>query len=198
MSREPRHLEEGIVALVGGANFPWFTTLMRALEGVDHRYAARRPADGLNSIWAVVNHISFWHELALRRLRGEFSTDEEANESGWSLPAAGEAGDWTRLQQELISRNAAFARRRSPITRRAGRAVGSRTCAAVAARLWPHEPHQPPHRRCPHRAATAGHPPRLMISCGAYATIFDEQDRRAAFITPRYGERSLAAAPAPS
>lgn len=110
MSREPRHLEEEIVALVGGANFPWFTTLMPALEGVDHRYAARRPAEGLNSIWAVVNHVSFWHELALRRLRGELSTDEEAIHSGWSLPATGEAGAWTRTREELISRTLAFAR----------------------------------------------------------------------------------------
>jgi len=96
--------------LLGGTSMPWFTTLMRALESVDHRYAARRPADGLNSIWAVVNHVSFWHDLALRRLRGEFSADAEAVESGWSLPTSGGADDWSRVREELISRNAAFAR----------------------------------------------------------------------------------------
>lgn len=110
MSSEPRHLEEEIVALVAGARVPWFTTLLRALDGVDHEYAARRPAEGLNSIWAVVNHVSFWHELALRRLRGEHSTDAEAIESGWSLPAARGAGEWTRVCEELIKRNAGFAR----------------------------------------------------------------------------------------
>jgi uncharacterized damage-inducible protein DinB len=82
---------------------------MRTLDGVDHADAARRPAEGLNSIWAVVNHVSFWHDVVLRRLRGEVSTDSEARESGWSLPAAGGAGNWTRAQQELIARNAAVA-----------------------------------------------------------------------------------------
>lgn len=109
VASELSHLAEEIVVLVGGTRMPWFTTLRQALDGVDHQRAARRPGDGLNSIWAVVNHVSFWHELALRRLRGEFSTQEETDDSGWSLPAAGGAADWDRTQQELITRNATFA-----------------------------------------------------------------------------------------
>ena len=107
---EPRHLEEELIAFMGSPRVPWFTNLVQALQGVDHRYAARDPGHGLNSIWAVVNHVSFWHDLALRRLRGEFSTDAEALESGWSLPAGGGAGSWARTQQELIARNVALAR----------------------------------------------------------------------------------------
>lgn len=84
---EAHHLEEDILSFFGAGRWsPWFTSLTKALDGVDHIHAARRPGEGINSIWSTVNHISFWHDLALRRLRGEPSTDEEAVESGWSLP----------------------------------------------------------------------------------------------------------------
>lgn len=109
MSREASHVREEIVLLVGGARVPWFSTMRQALDGVDHRYAAMSPAPRLNSIWAVVNHVSFWHDLARRRLLRDFTTEQEADESGWSLPAAGGADEWNRTQQELIERNIAFA-----------------------------------------------------------------------------------------
>lgn len=110
-SNEPRHLEDDLLSFFGAGRWsPWFTSLTQALDGVDHIYASRAPLEGLNSIWAVVNHISFWHELALRRLRGEPTTDEEAVESGWSLRATGGANEWTHVREQLLSRNVAFAR----------------------------------------------------------------------------------------
>jgi len=109
VASELSHLAEEIVGLVGGTREPWFPTLRQALDGIDHMRAAQRPSNGLNSIWAVVNHISIWHELTLRQLRAEHLAQEEIDDSGWSLPAAGGPADWTRTQQELVARNANFA-----------------------------------------------------------------------------------------
>lgn len=105
---EARHLAAQLVAFVGSDDQPWFPSLKRALSGVDHRIAAMPIADG-NSIWAVVNHIAVWFELTERRVRGDPATDEEARESGWSLPAAGEQAEWERVRDEVARRANALA-----------------------------------------------------------------------------------------
>jgi len=107
--READHLAEELLTFMGSVRVPWFTSLVQALVEVNEKYAEGDPSYGLNSIWAVVNHVSFWHDLVLRRLRGELTTKEEAIESGWSLPAHGGSRAWTHTQHELIARNAELA-----------------------------------------------------------------------------------------
>ncbi len=110
LTSEARHLATELVAFVSSDAQPWFTPLMKALAGVDGRTAERIPAPGLNSVWAVVNHMSFWMDLVLRRLKGEPVTDAEAIESGWSLPSAGSEAEWRRTCREIESRAAELAR----------------------------------------------------------------------------------------
>lgn len=57
MGTEAAHLAEELLAFMASTRVPWFTPLVRALEGVDAKLAERDPGPrlGLNSIWAVVN-----------------------------------------------------------------------------------------------------------------------------------------------
>lgn len=48
---------------------------------------AEVPAPGFNSVWALVNHVSFWQESMLRRLRGvPINRAELGAENGWPPP----------------------------------------------------------------------------------------------------------------
>ncbi len=105
---EPQHLAAELIAFARSDEQKWFPSLRRAIRDVDATIAATRIPHG-NSIWAVVNHTSFWLELTRRRLLGEPSTLDEARESGWSLQATGDEASWQRSRDEVIRRAAELA-----------------------------------------------------------------------------------------
>jgi hypothetical protein len=106
---EARHLASQIAAFAESDEQKWFPSLRRALQDVDAATASTPIPHG-NSIWAVVNHISFWLDLARRRIVGEPTTLEEARESGWSLEASGTGADWDRCRADVARRAVELAR----------------------------------------------------------------------------------------
>ena len=48
----------------------WFVPLEKALKGVTAPVAAWRPSDEFNSIWQIVNHLTFWTQFVSERLLG--------------------------------------------------------------------------------------------------------------------------------
>lgn len=76
----------------------WFTPLEEALDGVTAPVASWRPSDDFNSIWQIVNHLTFWTEFVSGRLLGSKPTGKHidnqmtfgepgdpGNERGWEL-----------------------------------------------------------------------------------------------------------------
>ena len=100
----------------------WFVTLQNALSGLTSSQAAWRTDEVANSIWQIVNHLTFWNERSLRRFRGEdvgsftdtndatFESDEAAWEqvlskldsvmSGWKF--ALESCDETKMDEQAF------------------------------------------------------------------------------------------------
>jgi uncharacterized damage-inducible protein DinB len=68
---EAQHLADSLVKLLSDPQGGWFTPASVALEGLSADQAGKVPGQGFNSVWAVVNHMTYWQEYLLQRLRGE-------------------------------------------------------------------------------------------------------------------------------
>lgn len=80
----------------------WFAGLERALEGSTAAEAAWRPAEGLNTIWQLVNHMTFWTQYMINLLTNQTNPEghienaitfgapgDEDDEAGWSAAKEG-------------------------------------------------------------------------------------------------------------
>lgn len=74
------------------------------LEGIDHNTAATTAVKGGNSIWSLVNHISFWREMVARRVTARQGIVADVN--GFEEPAEKTPEAWrqTRLRFEEACR----------------------------------------------------------------------------------------------
>lgn len=68
---EANHLSIALAGFLSDPENGWFTPAMVAIEGLTAEQAAAIPAEGFNSVWGVVNHMSYWQEFVLHRLLGE-------------------------------------------------------------------------------------------------------------------------------
>jgi hypothetical protein len=111
---EPQHLAEALGLLFTSETPGWFSPITTATDGLTAEQAARVPAERFNSVWAVVNHVRFWQEAALRQLQGlevDYPALGSPDGSGW--PPAGETGDedaWHAARAGAVEANAALAR----------------------------------------------------------------------------------------
>lgn len=59
---------------------PWLdVNILHTLEAIDARLAARRIAEGRNTIWEIVNHLNSWRRNILDRIRGIYVPSPEHN-----------------------------------------------------------------------------------------------------------------------
>lgn len=59
---------------------PWLdVNIISTLEAIDATLAARRVAEGRNTIWEIVNHLTSWRKNILERIRGNFIPAPEHN-----------------------------------------------------------------------------------------------------------------------
>jgi len=80
----------------------WYVPLAAALEGVTARTASWRPNETFNSIWQLVNHLTFWTEFVSNRLGGASPTDQPIDNQA----TFGESGNADDEQEwcEAVSR----------------------------------------------------------------------------------------------
>ena len=83
---EAKHLADALVRLLTDAEGGWFTPLSVALEGLNAEQAAKVPGQGFNCVWSVVNHMTYWHDYLLQRLRGEKERMwGQSNKGSWQV-----------------------------------------------------------------------------------------------------------------
>jgi hypothetical protein len=104
---EAQHLAETLVAFFAYKDHGVLTPFVDAVAGLTAAQAARVPGLGLRSIWAIVNHVRFWHDVPLLQLRG-LAVDWESlgAKDGWPPPEepADEAA-WQAAVQRTRSLN---------------------------------------------------------------------------------------------
>lgn len=81
----------------------WFADATKALAGVTAAQAAWVPGPGMNSIWQLVNHLTFWTQFVTRRLAGELPTGRHIdNDTTFGDPGnPADAEGWTLAVQRL-------------------------------------------------------------------------------------------------
>jgi uncharacterized damage-inducible protein DinB len=81
----------------------WFASMDQALQGVSAAEAAWTSSGTSNSIWQIVNHLIFWNEDVIHRIKGtENPHKAEDNEETFGNP--GDPGDemgWAQTVQRL-------------------------------------------------------------------------------------------------
>jgi uncharacterized damage-inducible protein DinB len=84
---EAEHLAETLIAMFAFADHGVLTPFTAAVSGLTAEQAIADPGHGLHSVWTLVNHIRFWHEVTLLQLRG-LPVDFAAlgAEDGWPPP----------------------------------------------------------------------------------------------------------------
>ncbi|HEV8192840.1 MAG TPA: DinB family protein [Ktedonobacterales bacterium] len=110
---EAQHLAEALEVLFTGETPGWFSPIATATDGLTAEQASTVPRERFNSVWAVVNHVRFWQEAALRQLQGqEVDYPALGSEDGSGWPPAGEPGDeaaWHAARARALEANAALA-----------------------------------------------------------------------------------------
>ncbi len=105
-SEVSRILDELDRAVIGE---PWHgDSLMKIVRGVDATTAAARPIADAHTIWEIALHLSVWHGVVARRLRGESIYPPPAEDWPSVRDATPEA--WQRTLRELEESHA-FLRR---------------------------------------------------------------------------------------
>lgn len=79
----------------------WYAPWSRTLEGLSAEQAAWQPAPERHSIWQIVNHICFWREYAMQRLKGKTLGEAEIQARNFEAPAAPTAEQWQAAQQRF-------------------------------------------------------------------------------------------------
>lgn len=84
-------------------------SLLEILDGVDARAAAAHSIAGAHSIWEILQHITVWSRVALRRMNGE--TLQPTPEQDWPPVRDETQAAWERTleefraaQQELLAK----------------------------------------------------------------------------------------------
>jgi len=111
---ESPYLAEALEQLFTSTTPGWFSPFVTATAGLTAEQAATVPAPHFNSVWAVVNHVRYWQEVALLQLQHlpvESAALGSEDGSGW--PPAGEPTDeatWLEARKRALEANAALAR----------------------------------------------------------------------------------------
>ncbi|WP_339313045.1 DinB family protein [Paenibacillus sp. FSL M7-0896] len=87
----------------------WQPPLSAALEGVNNEQAVWKPEGAAgNSIWENVNHLTYYKERLLRKLKGmEKLPDLESNDATFTVTGSGEE-DWKQAVDKLKSIHASL------------------------------------------------------------------------------------------
>lgn len=76
----------------------WFVSLRKALEGVTAVQADWKPVELDHSIRETVDHIIFWNDRWLQRIRGELNEPQDVENSG---TFKSDESDWERTIEKL-------------------------------------------------------------------------------------------------
>ena len=91
-------LSEALEHLYSGQ--PWLdVTLLEHLANITPEQAQRR-INGSNNTWEIVNHLIFWHQNVMRKLRGE-APDQEGDLPDFYLPENTNEENWQNTLKRL-------------------------------------------------------------------------------------------------
>jgi uncharacterized damage-inducible protein DinB len=88
-------------------NNTWFAGIFNAFEGLTPQQAAWKPdaavaGAGRHSIWQILNHISYWREVVVKRTEGKYQpSDDELARMNFEVPAEVSDTAWAKSRERL-------------------------------------------------------------------------------------------------
>ena len=105
---QAQHLADELERFFSRTDNGWFTPFTIAMDGLTAEQAAQVPAPRFNSVWGVVNHVSYWQDIALLRLRRE-KVDRDLLGEDWSpLPDPPVEQAWQAARDRAVRTNKAL------------------------------------------------------------------------------------------
>ena len=94
-------------SLTGGL---WFASWRAALADLTPAQAAWTPAPGRHSIWQILNHVTYWREVTIRKARGDKlpADDTELARDNFRAPTARTAAAWKHDTDRFEAAHAAL------------------------------------------------------------------------------------------
>ena len=105
---EQEHLAEALEAFFADRGNYWHAPFTEAVRGLTAQDAARAPGPGLHSVWDLVGHIRFCHELVHHLIEGRAPDRTEAP-ADW--PAVADPTDeaaWALAVEQAVAANRAL------------------------------------------------------------------------------------------
>jgi hypothetical protein len=110
---EGQHLAEALEQLFTSTTPGWFTPFVDVYAGLSASQAAAVPAERFNSVWGVVNHVSFWLTVSLRKLQKlpvDFAELGSPDGSGWPpIENPSDTAAWEKAKNRVYEANKALA-----------------------------------------------------------------------------------------
>lgn len=110
---EAAHLATALSEYVSNPDNGAFASFSAAIDGLSAAQATTVLGERMNSVWAVVNHVWFWNEAPLRKLRGEPFEPGDLGAPDWSgwVPIGDPSDEaaWQAARARALESNAAFA-----------------------------------------------------------------------------------------
>jgi uncharacterized damage-inducible protein DinB len=107
---EAAHLADALRGLFTRPDSGWFTVFPVAVAGLTAEQARCVPAARFNSVWGLVNHVTYWQEYLLKMLRGEpLPTAHKTGDDWGPVGQAGDEAAWHDACQRALAANEALA-----------------------------------------------------------------------------------------
>ena len=81
--------------------YTWIPGWEKSFADLTPQQAAWKPSPERNSIWQHLNHICFWRETVLRRLRNDSPGEAEIQKQNFLAPAEVTAEAWQAARERL-------------------------------------------------------------------------------------------------
>src|SRR4051794_18141851 len=81
--------------------YTWIPAWSQSFADLTAAQAAWKPAAGRNSIWQHLNHVSFWRETVVRRLKNDPPTEAETTAGNFAEPTDVSDAAWRAAQSRL-------------------------------------------------------------------------------------------------
>jgi uncharacterized damage-inducible protein DinB len=81
--------------------YTWIPGWEPSFADLSPQQAAWRPGPGRNSIWQHLNHVCFWRETTLRRLKGDAPKDDEIARRNFEEPTEVSDAAWLAARERL-------------------------------------------------------------------------------------------------
>jgi len=102
---EAQHIADALEGMLVNPETGWFAVFPDTVACLTAEQAAKEPAKGFNSVWKVVNHMTYWQEYFLRRMTDDKFDPKSMGEDWLAIPDPKDDIAWQAAMKKVIDTN---------------------------------------------------------------------------------------------